>query len=165
MEGLQSITGLLVGHKLSGLSAAASGTDADSYVSKVTGTAVIVDEKGNDVTSQYTVKTEDGELKINPVEIEITAKSDEKPYDGTALTNSGYDITKGSFIGEDGLADVTVEGSQTIVGESDNTITGYELSEGTKSQNYTITTKKGTLKVTDREEGKKFAVTVTAKSL
>ncbi|MDY3341911.1 MAG: InlB B-repeat-containing protein, partial [Lachnospiraceae bacterium] len=114
------------------------------------------------VGDRTTTLTGEATVTINPVEIEITAKSAEKQYDGTALTNSGYDITKGSFIGEDGFASVAVKGSQTIVGESDNTITGYELKKGTKSQNYTITTKKGKLKVTDRDT--KYEVTVVAKS-
>ena len=160
-----TVEGLLEGHTLEGVSAGAAGTDADEYASKVTGTPVIRDAAGNDVTNQYRVVVKDGRLTVKPVAVEITANSNKKPYDGTALTDDGYSITKGSFVGEEGFASVTVAGSQTIVGESDNTITGYELKEGTKAQNYTITTKAGKLKVTDRGEDEKFAVTVTADSL
>ena len=153
-----------VTYTVEGLSAEAKGTDAGSYPSEVTGTAKVLDAEKNDVTKQFQVTKVNGELKINPREIELTAKSDEKAYDGTALTNSGYDITKGSFVEGEGLKSVTVEGSQTLVGEGKNIITGYELNDKTKAKNYTITTKEGKLKVTDREEGQELKIEVKANS-
>lgn len=87
-------------------------------------------------------------MTVNPVAIELTANSDTKVFDNTALTNSGYKITNGTFVGTDGLAEVAVEGSQTAVGSSANTIKGYSLKDGTKAVNYNITTVEGTLTVT-----------------
>ena len=116
---------------------------------------------GADVTANYTFgKPVIGTLTVTPVAIELTANSAAKAYDGTPLTDSGYTISNGSFVGEEGLAGVTVEGSQTAVGSSDNTITGHELKEGTLAKNYTITYKPGTLTVTQSEK----VITVTANS-
>jgi uncharacterized repeat protein (TIGR02543 family) len=114
--------------------------------------------------SNYTITVEEGKLSITPVAIELTADSASKPYDGTALTNNGYTITSGEFVGEEGLESVTVAGSQTLVGSSSNAITGYALKDNTAANDYTITTKPGTLTVTDRGEGEKYAITVNAKS-
>ena len=147
-------------YTVSGLSASASGTDANTYTNKVTGTAVVKDAAGNDVTGQFTVKTKDGTLKIKPIEITLTSASDQKQYDGTPLTNSNVTVTKGAFVDGEGYT-ANVTGSQTLVGSSDNTFT-YTLNEGTKAQNYDITTEKGTLKVIDRAA--KYEITVVANS-
>ena len=50
--------------------------------------------------------------------------------------------------GEGATYDIT--GSQTVVGESENTFT-YTLNEGTLAENYTIETKNGTLEVTQNK--------------
>lgn len=83
--------------------------------------------------------------------VTLTSASDEKKWDGTALTNdtvtvsAGEGNTVGGFVtGEGATYDVT--GSQTNVGSSDNTFT-YTLNEGTKATNYEITQKTGTLTV------------------
>ena len=161
-QSVSGFTGAPEGADFSAVHVGAKGTNAGEYPAAFAeGTIGTVDK-----TKKYIVTgTRDGKLEITPVAVEITANSNKKPYDGTALTDDGYSITKGSFVGEEGFASVTVAGSQTIVGESDNTITGYELKEGTKAQNYTITTVAGKLKVTDRGEDEKFEVTVTADSL
>ena len=152
-------------YTVSGLTASAEGTNvSDSKTVTVTGTPVVKDTAGNDVTAQFTVTTKNGTLTINPVAIELTAASDSKPYDGTALTNDGYTITSGKFVGEEGLASVTVEGSQTLVGSSNNAITGYALKDNTAASDYTITTRLGTLTVTDRDDGEKYVITVKANS-
>lgn len=164
----QSITGLKQTeftfnekvYTVSGLTASVSGTDANDYTNKVTGTAVVTDADGKDVTNQFTVKTKDGTLKIKPIEITLTSASDQKQYDGTPLTNSNVTVTKGAFVDGEGYT-ANVTGSQTLIGSSENTFT-YTLKEGTKAQNYDITTEKGTLKVIDRTE--KYEITVIAKS-
>ena len=116
---------------------------------------------GADVTANYTFgKPVIGTLTVTPVAIELTANSAAKSYDGTPLTDSGYTISNGSFVGEEGLAGVTVEGSQTAVGSSANTITGHKLKSNTKAQNYHITYVDGTLTVTQSEK----VITVTANS-
>ena len=114
---------------------------------------------GADVTANYTFgEPVIGTLTVTPVAIELTANSAAKAYDGTPLTDSGYTISNGSFVGEEGLAGVTVEGSQTAVGSSANTITGHKLKSNTLAKNYTITYADGTLTVTQSEK----IITVTA---
>ena len=97
--------------------------------------------------AKVTFEIEDGQLVIEKRKVTLTSASDEKVYDGTALTNGT--VTVG---GADGFADgegatYDVTGSRTDVGESDNTFT-YTLNEGTKADNYTITKTEGKLKVT-----------------
>ena len=114
---------------------------------------------GADVTANYTFgEPVIGTLTVTPVAIELTANSAAKAYDGTPLTDRGYTISNGSFVGEEGLAGVTVEGSQTAVGSSANTITGHKLKSNTLAKNYTITYADGTLTVTQSEK----VITVTA---
>ena len=116
---------------------------------------------GADVTANYTFgEPVIGTLTVTPVAIELTANSAAKAYDGTPLTDRGYTISSGSFVGEEGLAGVTVEGSQTAVGSSANTITGHKLKSNTKAQNYNITYADGTLTVSKNEK----VITVTANS-
>ena len=150
---------------LSGLTASATGTNVtDSAKILITGEEKITDSKGNDLSDSFKVTKVDGTLNITPVAIVLTANSDSKPYDGQALTNSGYKITKGAFVGEEGLASVTVEGSQTLVGTSDNVITGHTLKDNTWASNYQFKYAKGTLQVTDRDAEDKYQITVEANS-
>lgn len=111
---------------------------------------VRVSSPANYGEGNYVTGTE--KLVVNPVAITLTAKSDSKPYDGIALTNNGYDVTVGNFVGDEGLDSVTVSGSQTEVGRSDNLITAYELKKNTKADNYNITTATGVLEVTPFEK-------------
>ena len=116
---------------------------------------------GADVTANYTFgEPVIGTLTVTPVAIELTANSAAKAYDGTPLTDSGYTISNGSFVGEEGLAGVTVVGSQTLEGSSANKITGHTLKSNTKAQNYNITYADGTLTVSKNEK----VITVTANS-
>ena len=138
-----------------------SQTDAGSSANRVTGYKVMHGE--TDVTKNYTfAQSKDGTLTVKPVAIELTANSAEKIYDGTPLTDNGYQITKGAFVGEEGLASVTVEGSQTLVGTSANEIRAHGLKANTKAQNYAITYQPGQLTVKDRNE--KYRLTVEANS-
>ncbi|QTE69336.1 InlB B-repeat-containing protein [Clostridiales bacterium] len=135
------------------------GTDASIYTNGSFDEATIsISRNGTNVTSNYEITTNAGGLTINPVEIELTADSATKEYDGTALTKNTYKITKGAFVGEEGLASVTVEGSQTVVGKSANTITGHTLKENTEAENYTIAYKQGELEVTKAS----VEITITA---
>ena len=114
-----------------------------------------------DVTNNYTFgEPIIGTLTVTPVAIELTAASASKQYDGTPLTKNDYEISNGAFVGEEGLASVTVVGSQTLVGESANKITAHSLKGNTLAQNYTITYQPGKLTVTKNEK----AITVTANS-
>ena len=125
-------------------SAEVKGTDAGTYDMALKASDFA---NTNANFSKVTFKIEDGQLVIEKRKVTLTSASDEKVYDGTALTNGT--VTVG---GADGFADgegatYDVTGSQTDVGESDNTFT-YTLNEGTKADNYTITKTEGKLKVT-----------------
>ena len=111
--------------------------------------------------SKVTFKIEDGQLVIEKRKVTLTSASDEKVYDGTALTNGT--VTVG---GADGFADgegaaYDVTGSRTDVGESDNTFT-YTLNKGTKADNYSIELVFGKLEVTPVTD--EVIVTITGRT-
>ena len=89
-------------------------------------------------------------FKITPRNVTLTSATDSKEYDGNPLTNDK--ITEGSdgFVKGEG-ATYAVTGSQTTVGESNNTF-NYTLNNNTKASNYTITTELGKLTITKKAE-------------
>lgn len=150
--------GLLSGHTYTGLTYSAKGTNVGGYDGAFSGTVKIMNGTV-DVTENYAVTKTPGKLTINPIEtpIVITADSNEKEYDGTALTDSGYTYTNGILVSGDVLTAV-VEGSQTDVGSGANKVASYKVMRGDKdvTANYTFgTSVDGVLKVNPR------AVTIT----
>lgn len=150
--------GLLSGHTYTGLTYSAKGTNVDGYDGTFSGTVKIMNGTV-DVTGNYAVTKTPGKLTITPIEtpIVITADSNEKEYDGTALTDSGYTYTNGILVSGDVLTAV-VEGSQTDVGSGANKVASYKVMRGDKdvTANYTFgTSVDGVLKVNPR------AVTIT----
>ena len=148
VSGLKTTTFTVDGHKyaVSGLTASgAKGTDAGTYYNIVSGTAVVKDAAGNDVTAQFAVSVKDGQLKITEREVTITSKDAKKVYDGQPLTKHEVEVS-GDGIAEADEAGVgyNFTGTQTEVGTSDNAFTVSGLS----STNYKVTTEYGTLKVT-----------------
>ena len=79
----------------------------------------------------------------------------DKTYDGTPLTNGAVSVTpKGEgvgFVDGEGVT-ITVTGSQTDAGESDNTFV-FSFNEGTSGDDYLVTAKCGKLKVTANAAG------------
>ena len=151
-------TGLLEGHTYTGLTYSAKGKNVGGYDGAFSGTVKIMDGTV-DVTENYAVTKTPGKLTINPIgtPIVITADSNEKEYDGTALTDSGYTYTNGVLVSGDVLTAV-VEGSQTEVGSGANKVASYKVMRGDKdvTANYTFgTSVDGVLKVNPR------AVTIT----
>ena len=102
---------------------------------------------------------EDGTLVINKRTVTLTSATAEKPYDGQPLENHKVTVGGEGFAAGEGVASYDVTGSQTVVGESDNTFERYTLKENTLADNYTITTAAGKLKVTPVTD----KVTVTIK--
>ena len=96
-------------------------------------------------------------LEIEKREVTLTSASDEKVYDGKALTNDEVTVSGDGFAEDEG-AYCGVTGRQLNVGESDNEFT-YELLRGTKAGNYKITKEYGKLKVTPVTE--EVVVTIT----
>ncbi len=110
----------------------------------------------------YTITQEYGELVVtkNTSVINITAKSANKPYDGQALTETRYDFTQNIIAEGDELV-VTIEGSQTDAGRSENAIKSYKVMRGDVDVTdfYTFgEIENGTLTVTERK------VTLTSES-
>ena len=108
----------------------------------------------------YEITKNEGTLTITPNtdKITVTAKSNEKTYDGKALSQDGYKVT--------GLPDgftvkVTTEGSITDVGSTENKIASVKILKGDEDvtdQFSNIETKNGTLTVNPRK------VTLTSES-
>ena len=94
----------------------------------------------SDATAEYT-------LKVTPRPVTITSGSATKMYDGTPLIK--HEVTYGGdkFVDGEGV-DITYTGSQTDVGNSENTFT-FKFKDGTAEGNYDITTVYGDLEVTD----------------
>ncbi|MCR5085880.1 MAG: transglutaminase-like domain-containing protein [Lachnospiraceae bacterium] len=109
----------------------------------------IVDEKGNDVSGQYCIEYSNGDLQLLPRKIIITSGSAKKLYDGTPLTNPEYTV-RGDGLAEGDRLTISCVGSQTEVGESPNTFSGYYITSdtyGDVTAYYDITLKTGTLRV------------------
>lgn len=151
-----------VTYTVEGLSASVSGTDAGEYTNKVSGTAVVKDAQGNDVTSQFNVKTVDGKLTINKREVTIKPKDVSKVYDGNALVAKDWVVAEGSFVDGQGIANPKYTGFQTAPGTSESGISEWGYKDGTNSNNYDIKSAPGTLNVTSR--GATQTITVEANS-
>ena len=147
-----------------GLSATVSGTDAGEYANEVSGTPVVKDAAGNDVTKQFKVKTVNGKLVIDKRAVTIKPKDATKAYDGEPLKATEWEVVSGSFVDGQSIANPQYDGSQTVPGSSESSITTWGYAEGTNADNYNITAAKGSLTVTDRADGEKYEITVTANS-
>lgn len=150
----QSVSGFTAtpeGADFSAITVGAAGTDVGEYpASFAEGTVGTKDSTGKYIV----VKATDGMLKITPISnvITITANSNSKAYDGTALTDSGYSFTQGVLVNGDVLQAV-VEGSQTDKGSSANVVKSYKVVRGSDdvTGNYKFTDSvNGTLTVTPR---------------
>ena len=146
-----------------GLSATVSGTDAGEYTNEVSGTPVVKDAAGNDVTDQFSVTTESGSLVINKAKATIEPKDATKAYDGTDLKASEF-VTEG-FVKDQGVKSATFTGSQLNVGTSKSGIDGYVLADGTNANNYDITKGTGNLEVTPVSDEVTVTITGNAATL
>ena len=160
---------------VSGLTSEASGTNvADSLESiPVTGTAVVKDADDNDVTDQFSVTIVNGSFTISRTELLLVSADITKEFDGTALTNADA-ASLGAQVNENGLrvevgwignegASYTFLGNVRLPGEERANAFTVNANIGTSLNNYHITKIEGKLKVTDRTEP--FKVAVTANSL
>jgi len=131
--------------------ASGSQTKAGSSDNIVNAGYRILDAEGNDKTANFAnIKVAKGTLTVTQKDITFTANSDTKVYDGTALENNGSTNT-GLADGDD-VVSVTVKGSQTLVGSSENVASEVRIvnAEGEDvTDSYNITYAKGTLTVTD----------------
>ena len=171
-KGLESTTVIANGHTFTvegltttnskGTGVGAEGIDAGEYANKITGTPVIKDAAGNDVTSQFKVTTVDGKLSIAKRDVRIKPVKASKEYDGTALVATDFEIVFGSFAEGEGIESCTYGGQQIQVGSSDSTIEKVTPKANTNLDNYNLEKGTGALTVTDRSA--QYKIKVEAKS-
>ena len=103
----------------------------------VTGSQTVVGGSANAFTytlnegtnaDNYIINKEEGTLTVSAIAtpIVITANSNSKTYDGTALTDTRFSYTQGVLASGDTLVAAT-SGSQTNAGSSANTVTSYKV--------------------------------------
>lgn len=92
-----------------------------------------------------------GTITINAREIEITAASDEKAYDGAELTATSARISSGTLAEGEEVTSVTVRGSQTMVGSSANVASDVVIMRGdvNVTSNYAVEYVDGILTVNE----------------
>ena len=155
----QTVNGFTSELTFEGVSASGSGTNKGEYPVTFTGVTIGTTK---DASGNYVVTgTTDGTLTISPKQLTITADSETKVYDGTLLTKNSYTNTE--IIASDHIESVTVTGSQTDVGTSNNVPSAAVIKNSTDDDvtaNYDITYTNGTLEVTK----KPLTVTADAKS-
>ena len=96
-------------------------------------------------------------ISLKKRDIELTAGTTVKNYDGSTIINDKFEITGGSLVEGHRIKSVTIVGSQTAIGHSPNQITGYEIvDEKGRSVNYyyNVTTVDGTLWAVDGSKNK-----------
>ena len=133
---------------------------AGEYANIISGTPVVKDADGNNVSSQFAVKLVPGKLEIAKRSVTLTSASESREYNGEALTNDGVTVGGGGFVAGEG-ATYSVTGTITDAGKTTNSFT-YAANSGTNFDNYIITKAEGTLEVTP--VSKKVTVTITGKS-
>ena len=149
-------TGLAEGDSIESVTVSGSQTVVGTS-DNIPSEAVIVNAAGEDVTASYGITYANGTLEITKKAVTVTAASDSKVYDGTALSKDGYTNTE--LVSGDSIESVSVTGSQTVVGTSDNVPSAAKIVNAAGEDvtgNYVITYANGTLEVT------KKAVTITA---
>ncbi|MBQ4620558.1 MAG: InlB B-repeat-containing protein, partial [Clostridia bacterium] len=123
-----------------------------------TAAAVSFDPIGAEITIQLD-STKNVISVYYVIPLTITADSDSKVYDGTALTKDSY--TSEGLVAGDSIESVAVTGSRTVVGTSNNVPSAAVIKNAAGDDittSYNITYANGTLEVT------KKAITITADS-
>ncbi len=126
-------------------------------------TFVIKDASGNDVTANYAVTQETGEIEVKPRPITVETGSAEKYYDGEPLTCNVVSYNPEDLV-QGHTMEWTVTGSQTEIGESFNTVSvviknadGEDVTEY-----YQLNQELGTLRVKARPDEPVILFYVTA---
>ncbi len=126
-----------------------------TYVGMVENTIADYILQDNTLAGNYVIHKVHGTLEITKasIAITVTADSSQKMYDGSVLTDNGWDLSIGTLLYGDQISTVGVNGSQLNAGMSDNIITSVIIThDGVDvTENYVISTENGTLEVTQRE--------------
>ena len=141
---------------VSGHTYEASSFASITLVGKINNTYEITIFKGErDVSANYEIEKTYGTLEITPLKLILTTGSDSKIYDGTPLTDDRYNSNEDEILPFGHTLIVTMTGSQTLAGKSDNTAewrVENELGEDVSSCFYLDSeiSKWGTLEVTKK---------------
>ena len=134
--------------------------NAGEYANTISGTPVVKDADGNDVSSQFAVKLVPGKLEIAKRSVTLTSASESRVYTGEALANHGVTVGGDGFVAGEGAV-YNVTGAITDAGKVANSFT-YERNLNTNFDNYNISKEEGTLEVTPVTD--KVTVTITGNS-
>ncbi|MDB7986165.1 MBG domain-containing protein, partial [Faecalicoccus pleomorphus] len=110
----------------------------------VTGTAVVRDADNNDVTAQFSVKTQDGKLTITPADVTITVEDDSKIYGQADPEFAEPDVV--GLVNEKDLGEITVIRTNSEV----ETVGNYQDvldAQYTPNPNYTVEVIKGDFEI------------------
>ena len=77
---------------------------------------------------------------LNPVDLEITAESATKTYDGTPLTAPNYTITGGDLLDGHSIESITINGTQTDAGSSPNVVSWATITTPIAAADYVVVT-------------------------
>lgn len=108
-------------------------------------------KNGVDCTDHFYIRNTYGTLTLTAREITISAKSDTKAYDGSALTCDGIDCDETLLAPGDRIDHYVVEGTQTNIGKSANVLVSVKIVNELGvdvTDNYKITIQDGILTVT-----------------
>ena len=114
----------------------------------------VLDSNGENVTSQYDIEKEFGELIINPIEVTVTSKNAQKVYDGIPLTNPSYEVSPEHLL-DTYKFECKIIGERVTVGASENTISSckvYDSDDNDITRNFSVTKTEGSLIVVSSEE-------------
>ena len=134
---------------VSGVNAKATGTNAGDYLVDITGSPVVKDAAGNDVTNEFKFEYFPGTFTIGKRKVTLKSGSARKTYDGEELINHEVTVTGDGFVDGEGVT-YKFTGKQKEVGESYNYFT-YKVKEGTLAKNYNIKVVPGKLVVKEAE--------------
>ena len=163
-------TGIASGDSIDSISLAETITDVSTKPNTISnvvikrGSKVVFDANATLISAannNYEVTYNNGTLGVTRRPVTITAVSESRVYNGTALTNDGFTIldgvTQGSSLATGHTVTATVTGSQTAFGQTVNVVSNVAIKDGSvdKTSNYDITLGSGTLEIT------KKAVTIT----
>ncbi len=155
-------SGLVEGHAFSALIYSAKGKNVGTYVGKFSGTVVITDAQGNDVTKNYNVTLAPGALTITKASIAVTFTGESKTvtYNGEAQSING--ITPDGLLKGHTYSGLNYLASGTDAGTYNGAFTGdVKIYDGEVdvTENYSITKTPGKLIINPYD--KEVVVTIT----
>lgn len=130
-----------------------TGSRTDVGVSDNTMDIIIRSEDGEKINHFYNIKKTCGVLTVKKTDITVTSDTEQKIYDGNPLVSKAFSVEP-TVLGEMFSVRPEIIGSQTEVGESENTISAVDIFtlDGEKvTQNFNITKKNGILRVVEND--------------